>query len=214
MKILVADDHLLFRAGVIQALRKYPDCAVIAEAENGNEALRNVIDFQPDIAIFDVRMPDKSGLEVLTSIAATRCATKVVLLTIYRNPNYFYQAVTLGAKGYLLKEDAVAEIIKAVVAISRGRSYISLSLSKLLKGKEKSSEEVRNTISDLSTLTKMEREVLTLVDKWKTNQEIADLLFISPRTAGNHRTNISSKLGLHGTHSLIKFALENKDLFS
>ncbi len=213
MKILLADDHPLFRAGVRQAIEKCADCLVIDEAENGDDALLKIISLKPDIAVLDVRMPGKCGLEILEELAESNYPTKIILLTMYKNLNYFFKAVSFGAKGYLSKEDTVTEIIQSVKAVYSGESYISSSLSKLLKGKEKSEEELNKSITSISSLTHMEKEVLKLIAEWKSNNEIAEILFISPRTAGNHRTNISNKLNLHGAHSLIKFAIENKDLF-
>ncbi len=213
MKILLADDHPLFRAGVKQALEKCSGCRIIDEAENGDEALQKIISLKPDIAILDVRMPGKSGLEILEIAADGSYPVKIILLTMYKNLNYFYKAVSLGVKGYLSKEDTVTEIIQAVDAVYKGENYVSTSLSKLLKGKEKPEAQLNNDIAAVSSLTHMEKEVLKLIAEWKSNKEIAEKLFISTRTAGNHRTNISNKLNLHGTHSLIKFALENKDLF-
>ena len=212
-KILIADDHPLFRAGVIQVLEKNKSIQVVGEAENGEEALLKISSLHPDIAILDVRMPNKSGLEVLASVTEKNYSTKIILLTMYKNPGYFYKAVSLGAKGYLSKEDAVSEIIQSIEMVSRGGSYISTSLSKLLVRKEKSKGEIQTNVEAVSSLTHMEKEVLKLIAEWKTNNEIAEKLFISARTAGNHRTNISNKLNLHGAHNLIKFAIENKDLF-
>jgi len=214
MNILIADDHPLFRAGVIQAVEKCHDCHIIAEAENGEEALQKISGLNPDIAILDVRMPGKSGLEVLAALNECNSTVKVILLTMFKNPNYFYQAISLGAKGYLSKEDAVAEIINAIENVSTGKIYVSSSLSNLMQARQRSKSEIEISINAITSLTNMEREVLKLIADWKSNNEIAEQLFISSRTAGNHRTNISNKLNLHGTHSLIKFAIENKELFS
>ncbi len=211
--ILLADDHPLFRAGVKQALSAHESFDIIAEAENGNEALDKITELNPDVAILDIRMPLKSGLKVLANINENECPTKVILLTMHKNPNYFYKAISLGVKGYVLKEVAVAEIANAVNTVIHGNSYISGTLSKLLLEKERSSEEIDKNVAALSSLTTMEREVLKLVAEWKSNVEIADKLFISPRTAGNHRSNISNKLNLRGLHSIIQFAIENRELF-
>ncbi len=213
VKILLADDHPLFRAGVRQILERCPGNLVIEETGDGDKALEKIIELKPGIAVLDIRMPNKSGLEVLEYLYERSVPTKVILLTMYKNLNYLYQAISLGVKGYLSKDDAVAEIVEAVKEISEGRSYVSTSQARLMAVKKKSEKEIKDTVTAISTLTHMEREVLKLVGNWKTNNEIGETLFISSRTAGNHRTNISSKLNLHGTHSLIKFALENRELF-
>ncbi len=212
-RILLADDHPLFRAGVKQALCEHDHFEIIAESENGNDALIKIKELSPDVAILDIRMPEKSGLKVLGNLSDDKHPTKVILLTMYKNSNYFYKAISLGVKGYVLKEVAVAEIANAINAVMNEETYVSSSLSKLLLEKEKSPDEIEKIVEAISSLTQMEREVLKLVAEWKSNAEIAKKLFISPRTAGNHRTNVSSKLNLHGNHGLIQFAIENKDLF-
>ena len=121
-------------------------------------------------------MPNKSGLEVLASVVEKDFPTKIILLTMYKNPGYFYKAVSLGAKGYLSKEDAVSEIIQSIEMVSLGGSYISTSLSKLLVGKEKSKDEIQTNLEAVSSLTHMEKEVLKLIAEWKTNNEIAGII--------------------------------------
>jgi DNA-binding NarL/FixJ family response regulator len=209
--LLIADDHPLFRAGVKQALSQHADYE-IAEVENGKEAIAYICDNKPVIAILDIRMPQKTGLEVLADLYEKHEPTRVILLTMHKNIMYFYQAVALGVKGYLLKETAVEELSLAVKQVESGGIFISSRLSALIESEKKLSTKEDLTAS-INSLTKTEREVMKLVGEWKTNSEIAEMLFISARTAGNHRTNISSKLNLHGNHSLIRFAIENKDLF-
>ncbi|MGD8778925.1 MAG: response regulator transcription factor [Ignavibacteria bacterium] len=213
VRILLADDHPLFRAGVKQALCENDSFEIIAEVENGDEALSKIKELSPDVAILDIRMPGKSGLKVLAGLCDDKHPAKVILLTMHKNSNYFYKAISLGVKGYLLKEAAVTEIANAVKTVINNETYISSSLSKLLVEKEKTPGEIEKVVEAISSLTQMEREVLKLVAGWKSNAEIAEKLFISPRTAGNHRTNISNKLNLRGNHGLIQFAIENKDLF-
>lgn len=213
MTVLLADDHPLFRAGVRSCLEKSGICKSIVESDNGIDALERILRLNPQIVILDIRMPGKSGLEILSELYKRELTTKVILLTMYKNPAYFYKAISLGVKGYLSKDDAENEIVQAVKQVAHGESYISGSLNKQLIIKEKSKQSFRENIEAISSLTNMEKGVIKLIGDWKTNNEIAEVLFISPRTAGNHRTNISNKLNLHGTHSLIKFAIENRDLF-
>ncbi len=212
-RIILADDHPLFRAGIKHALCEHDLFDIIAEVDNGEDALCKIKELSPDIAILDIRMPGKSGLKVLADLCELNHQTKVILLTMHKNPNYFYKAISLGVKGYILKEAVVPEIERAVKAVINSETYISGSLSDLLVQKEKSPEEIEEIVKAISSLTQTEREVLKLVAHWKSNNEIANELFISPRTAGNHRTNVSNKLNLHGNHGLIQFAIENKDLF-
>ena len=213
-EIIIADDHPLFRSGLKQELLKNELIEVTAEAGNGEESLKAIESLKPDIAILDIRMPGRSGLEILSVLnEKATIKTSVILLTMHRNRNYLYKAVSMGVKGYLLKDDAVAEIRNGVEAVIGGGHFISSSLSdEFLHGK-KTSQEAEENIRAAASLTKMEKQVLKLIAEWKTNYEIAEELFISPRTAGNHRSNISTKLNLTGTYGVIKFALENKDLF-
>lgn len=210
-KILIADDHPLFRAGVKQALSLNGEYE-IAEVENGDEALAYIRESKPRIAILDIRMPHKTGLEILLELNEKPEPTKTILLTMHKNITYFYQAVALGVKGYLLKETAVEELSNAIKQVDDGGVFISSRLSAIIES-EKKQHTNNNLIAYINSLTKAEKDVMKLVGEWKTNNEIAEILFISPRTVGNHRTNISSKLNIHGNHSLIRFAIENKDLF-
>lgn len=207
--ILIADDHPLFRAGVKQVLTSLNNIELY-EAENGIDAIGIIRGIKPDAAVIDLRMPGKTGLEILSELYEEPEPTKVLLLTMCDNIAYFYQAVSIGAKGYLSKETAVDELTEAVVKVLNGQTYVSKRLSEIIK-KDRHINKV--LIESINSLTRTERTVMKLIAEWKTNSEIAEELFISERTAGNHRTNISVKLNLHGKHGLIKFAIENKDLF-
>lgn len=212
LTLLIADDHPLFRAGVKQTLEKL-ESAEIFEAEEGNEALEKIQNLKPDIAIIDLQMPGKTGLEILSSLIESKVATKIILLTMHKNINYFYQAVSLGVKGYLLKETAVDDLIIAVEMVGHGDVFISSRLKKLIESQRKSEFQNKLLINSINSLTKSEKEILELIAEWKSNSEIADILYNSIRTIENHRQKISEKLNLQGTHSLIKFAIENKELF-
>jgi len=210
--ILIADDHPLFRTGVKQALTSL-NYLEFYEAENGIDAIGIIRGIKPDVAVIDLRMPGKTGLEILSELCEEPEPTKILLLTMHENITYFYQAVSSGAKGYLLKETAVDELTEAVVKVLNGETYISKRLSEIIK-KGKNDRHINKVLLEsINSLTRTERAVMNLIAEWKTNCEIAEALFISARTAGNHRTNISVTLNLHGKHGLIKFAIENKDLF-
>lgn len=214
IKILIADDHPIFRSGVKQELRQNESIEIIAEAENGEDAFKLINSLKPDVAILDIRMPKKSGLEILSDISQNNSvSTKIILLTMHHNSNYLYKAISLGVKGYFLKDDAITEIYKGVNSVIIGENYISHSLTVELNKEKKRLKKGKSKLQSLSSLTNMELQVLKLISEWKTNNEIAEELFISPRTAGNHRNNISQKLDLSGTYGVIKFALENKELF-
>ncbi len=212
ISLLIADDHPLFRAGVKQTLEKL-ESVEIYEADDGNAALQIIKELEPDVAVIDLRMPGKTGLEILSALFESGTSTKIILLTMYKNVTYFYQAVSLGVKGYLLKETAVHDLIEAVKTVQRGGTFISNRMKDLIKSEKIDEFQNKLLIDSVNSLTSSEKQIMKLLSEWKTNCEIADILFNSVRTIENHRANISEKLNLHGTHNLIKFAIENRELF-
>lgn len=212
-KIIIADDHPLFRAGVKQTLESVEHFTVIDEAEDGKTALEKIRSHEPDIAVLDIRMPEMTGLEVASIICKEQLTTKTLLLTMFKNRNYFYQAVLNGVKGYIFKETALQNLIEAVNAVSRGDTFLSESLTFFTQAEEKEEMDSRLVTEAINSLTATEKKVLKKIAQWKSNFEIGAELFISPRTVGSHRNHISEKLNLHGQHSLIRFAIENKELF-
>ncbi|MFA6981039.1 MAG: response regulator transcription factor [Ignavibacteriaceae bacterium] len=212
ISLLIADDHPLFRAGVKQTLERL-EAVEIYEAEEGNKALQIIQDIEPDVAVIDLRMPGKTGLEILSVLFESGTSTKIILLTMYKNVNYFYQAVSLGVKGYLLKETAVQDLVEAVKTVHSGGTFISNRLKALIESEKTDEFQNKLLIDSVNSLTSSERQIMKLLSDWKTNCEIADLLFNSIRTIENHRANISDKLNLRGVHSLVQFAIENRELF-
>ena len=212
ISILIADDHPLFRAGVKQTLEKL-ETAEIYDAEEGDKALQIIRELEPDVAVIDIRMPGKTGLEILSELYNSGVTTKIILLTMHKNVNYFYKAVSLGVKGYLLKETAVQDLVEAVKTVHSGGTFISSRLKALIESGKTDEYQNKLLIDSVNSLTSSERQIMKLLSEWKTNCEIADILFNSTRTIENHRANISDKLNLHGAHSLIQFAIENRELF-
>ncbi|MDP2038275.1 MAG: response regulator transcription factor, partial [Ignavibacteria bacterium] len=185
----------------------------IYEAEEGSETLQKINDLKPKIAVIDLRMPGKTGLEILAELYDSGITTKIILLTMHKNVNYFYKAVSIGAKGYLLKETAVLDLIEAVKTVNSGGIFISSRLKALLELEKSDEFQNKILIDSVNSLTCSEKQIMKLLSKWKTNCEIANLLCNSVRTIENHRANISDKLNLRGAHSLIQFAIENSELF-
>ena len=212
ISILIADDHPLFRAGVKQTLEKL-ETAEIYEAEDGDKALQIIREIEPDVAVIDLRMPGKTGLDILSELYNSGVTTKIILLTMHKNVNYFYKAVSLGVKGYLLKETAVQDLVEAVKTVHSGGTFISSRLKALIESGKTDEYQNKLLIDSVNSLTSSERQIMKLLSEWKTNCEIADILFNSTRTIENHRANISDKLNLHGVHSLVQFAIENRELF-
>ena len=208
IKILIADDHPLMRKGIRAALEDEPDIELIAEADNGESAYNRLKQEPFDIALVDIEMPKLGGIGLSQKITAEKIKTKVIFLTMHKDKDVFDQAMNAGANGFLLKENAVEDIVECIYAVRKGEYFISPAISGYLVQKNKGSF---SSIPYVDSLTKAERSILALIAEEKTSQQIADELYISPKTVENHRNNISKKLHLSGTHSLLKFALSNKD---
>lgn len=212
IKIIIADDHPIFRGGLKQILSDDKTLEILGEADNGEKALELIKELNPEIALLDIDMPKKTGLDVLRELKDSQ--VKIIFLTMYADEDMFGEAMDLGAKGFVVKDSAINDIIDAVKTVSDDRYYISPAVSNFLVNRKKRLNELRNNNPKLEMLTPSERTILKYISENKTSKEIADVLFLSYRTIENHRTNISNKLNLKGSHSLLKFAIENKSLLS
>ncbi|MBN1634021.1 MAG: response regulator transcription factor [Ignavibacteria bacterium] len=212
IKIIIADDHPIFSDGLKQFIDKNENMCVTGVAANGKEALDMILNIKPDIAVLDISMPVKTGLEVLRELRDIKSKTKIIFLTLFREEDIFNEAMNLGVEGYVLKESAANDIIECINQVANNNYYISPLISNLLINRRNKTSEHDTQKPMLSTLSPTERRILKLVAQNKTSKEISDELFISYRTVENHRTTISNKLNLHGTHSLVKFAIENKSI--
>ena len=211
IKILIADDHPIFRSGLAQLLKTAPDFAVVAEAGDGDAALACMQQAAPDVAILDIDMPGKDGLEVACAVVAEGMGVRVILLSMHKNEALFNAALNCGVKGYVLKDSAMADIINAVKTVAHGEEFISPALSSFLFNRGRRAAGLAEDKPGGGELSEAERRVLKLVGQYKTSTEIADELFISKRTVDRHRANIAEKLGLKGSHAVLKFALDHKD---
>lgn len=212
IKIAIADDHPIFRNGLRQILEPEENIKIIAESDNGQKALEQINELTPDIAILDIDMPKMTGLEVLKELKDS--PTKVIFLTMYAEEDIFNEAMNLGIKGYVLKDSAANDIIECILSVYEDNYYISPSVSNFLMNRRKKLSELRSNNPNLESLTITERKILRFIAENKTSKDIANVLFLSFRTVENHRSNISNKLNLKGSHSLIKFAIENKAILS
>jgi DNA-binding NarL/FixJ family response regulator len=210
VKVLIVDDHPLFRQGLRQVIEADPRFELVAEAGDGESALRLIQEKSPDVTVLDVNLPRLSGLEVARKIQQERTATQIVVLTMYKEEETFNRALDFGVKGFVLKENAVEDIRNALATVARGEHYLSPSISGYLVRRRTRAESLAAGKPGLENLTKAERRILTLIAEKKTSRQIAAELFISPRTVDAHRANISAKLDLRGSHSLLQFALENR----
>ena len=210
IRIVLADDHPLIRNGLAMSLREDPTLDVVAEAQDGLAALAAVNEHKPDIAVLDIDMPHLSGLNVAQQLQRQEAPTKVIFLTLHADEAMLKNALSLGAKGYVLKESAVQEIIAAVHAVAAGTTFISSSLTARLL-QEVGDDEKKKSQSPLSDLTPAELKILRLVAEGLTSKEIADKLSIHYRTVENHRTNMCRKLGVDGASALLRFALNRRN---
>lgn len=210
IRIVLADDHPLIRNGLATSLREDPALDVVAEAGDGVAALAAVNEHRPDIAVLDIDMPNLSGLSVAGELQRQKSQTRVIFLTLHADEAMLKNALGLGAKGYVLKESAVQEIIAAVHAVAAGTTFISSSLTARLL-QEDGGNEKKKAQSPLSDLTPAEVKILRLVGEGLTSKEIADKLSIHYRTVENHRTNMCRKLGVDGASALLRFALNNRN---
>ena len=210
IRLVIADDHPLVRQGLRQVIEKDVGLQVVAEAGDGQAALEQIKATQPRMAILDIDMPLLSGFEVARALAKLPLAVEIIFLTVHCEEEFFNEALELGAKGYVLKDSAVTDIVAAIKAVAAGQHYISPQLSSYLLKRSKSVAELNARKPGLEDLTPTERRILKLIAQDKSSKEIAAELFISHRTVETHRTNISRKLELHGNLALVKFALEHK----
>jgi DNA-binding NarL/FixJ family response regulator len=210
IKVLIVDDHPLFRQALRQMVSTDSRFELIGEAGDGETALRLILEKKPDVAVLDVDVPRLSGLEIASKLQGKRSPTRLVILTMHKEEEIFNRAVDMGVKGFVLKENAVEDILKALVTVSEGEHYLSPSISGYLVRRHIRAETLAAKKPGLEDLTKAERRILKFIAEKKTSKEIATELFISPRTVEAHRANICTKLELHGSHSLLQFALENR----
>jgi DNA-binding NarL/FixJ family response regulator len=211
IRVVLADDHPLLRLGLRQVIEAEPDLRVIGEAADGRAAFDLVLREQPDVTVLDVQMPALSGFEVAGRLRAAGARTAVVFLTMHREPAMLDRAMEQGAAGYVLKDSALSEIVQAMRWAVAGRIFVSPALSAHLVGRAYGTRRTPAPAGGpLDRLTERERQILRLIAEARTSKEIADVLGVHYRTVENHRTAISQKLGLQGSHALVKFAFEHK----
>ncbi len=211
IRILLADDHALVRSGLIRLLEPNKDILVVGEAEDGEETIRKTKELKPDVVVIDLSMPKINGIEAAKIIRKDCPESRVLVLTMHENEEYVYQIFRSGANGYILKNANRNEITTAIRAVAKGERFFSPRVSEIMvEGYLRKAEE-REKATDSSDieLTTREREVLSLIAEGFNNQQIADKLFISPRTVDTHRTNIMQKLDIHDSANLVKYALEH-----
>jgi DNA-binding NarL/FixJ family response regulator len=206
IKVLLADDHAVLRQGLRKILEDHPDIRVIGEAANGRDAVAEILTLQPDVAVLDIAMPLLNGIEATRQIVRRAPETKVLILSMHSDQAYVTQAVTAGAKGYLLKESAGADLIEAVVALAAGKSFFSPAVAEVMLDDYVRNLTQKGILDRYDALSEREREVLQLVAEGRSTKEIAEILSISPATVETHRAHVLQKLALKNTASVVLYA--------
>src|SRR5215475_7506437 len=211
ISVLIVDDHPLFRQGLRQVIASDSRFELAGEADSADAALKLAQDTKPDIIVLDVNLPRMSGLELAGVLRAKKCPSDLVVLTMLKDEQVFNQAMNLGVKGFVLKENAASEILNCMASVAAGEPFVSPSLTSFLLRRRNRVDALASRTPSLDDLTTAERRVLKAIAQKKTTREIAAELFISPRTVESHRANISTKLQLKGPNSLLQFAVEHRD---
>jgi DNA-binding NarL/FixJ family response regulator len=210
LRILIADDHAVVRAGLHALLESHAGWQVCGEASDGREAVDKATKLKPDVAVLDIGMPLLNGVEATRQIRAASPNTEILILTMHESEELVQQVVQAGARGYILKDDADRVLIAAVEAVRLHKPYFSTRVSSVLPDEEGPGATGETGKSPRGRLTPREREILQLLAEGKSNKEVAALLGISVNTAEAHRANIMLKLGVHSVAELVHYAIRNQ----
>jgi DNA-binding NarL/FixJ family response regulator len=202
----LVDDHKILRQGLRNLLAWEPDMEVLAEADNGREAVRLVLELSPQVVIMDVGMPDLNGIEATRQVLQVSPAAKVIALSMHSDRYFVINMIKAGASGYLLKDSAFEELAAAIRIVVAGKTYLSQEIAHVMM-KDYVQGGVKDENSVFSVLTPREREVLQLMAEARTNRQIAETLNVSPKTVETHRQQIMNKLGIHNIVDLTKYAI-------
>lgn len=212
-RIIIADDHSLIRKGLRTIIEIESDIQVIGEAGDGRELLDLLSSEQPDLIIMDISMPRINGIEAVREVVEKYPGVRVLMLTMHRNSQYFYNAISAGAHGYLMKDDSDTELLTAIRTVQSGKSYVSPQLSNEVTDDMISAFRDHREIPIIQ-LTGREREVLQLVVKGYTSKKMADILCLSPRTVDHHRAKLLKKFKMKNTVDLVKYVVRNSIVVS
>lgn len=206
IRIVLADDHAVVRDGLRVLLQAQPDFEVVGDAANGREAMRLTQQLHPDVVVMDIAMPELNGIEATLQIHDVAPATQVLILSMHSTTEHIFRALQAGARGYLLKDSAGAEVVDAVRVVHAGRRYLSPKIASTVIDDYISE---RQRASPLDSLSRRERQILQLVAEGKSSAEAAAMLFLSPKTVDTYRSRMMQKLGIADVPSLVKFAIQH-----
>lgn len=207
LRIVLGDDHTIVRHGIRKILEERREWEVVAEAGNGREAVKLILDLLPDVAVLDIGMPLLNGIEATRQIARRAPAVRILILSMHSDEAYITQALQAGAKGYLLKDSADSDLIRAVNDVSTGRSFFSPAVARVMLDDYVKHLADKGIVDRYEALSEREREIFQLIAEGHSNKEIAELLSISPATVETHRAHILQKLDLHSTAEIVLYAV-------
>ena len=206
--VLIAEDHLMVRAGIRALLEKAGDIHVVGEASNGQEAVELVEKHSPDVLIMDIMMPRLNGIQAAENIRKLKLSTRILLLSMYSDEALIYQALQSGVKGYVLKSSVGDELLWAVRAVASGKTYLSSQVSEIMVENAVNPHAHGQKHDPLSNISPREKEILQLIAEEHTSSEIAKLLFISEKTVEKHRTSLMEKLNVRNLAGLVRLAIK------
>jgi len=207
IRMILADDHAVMRRGLRLVLEQQEDFEVLGEASDGREAVALAETLRPDVVLLDITMPNLNGIEAARQITAKQLGCAIVVLSMHSDEGYVLRALKAGARGYLLKESAEADLILAIRSVSEGKAFFSPAVSRMLVEDYVRQLQDRDIEDSYELLTAREREILQLVAEGKSNKDVAAMLNLSPYTVETHRANIMEKLNLHSVPELILYAV-------
>jgi two-component system, NarL family, response regulator NreC len=207
LRLVLGDDHTLVRQGICKILEEQPEWQVIGQANNGREAVEQVVALQPDVAILDIGMPLLNGIEATRQLVRRLPGLRVLILSMHADEAYITQALHAGAKGYLLKDSADTDLIRAVTAIAAGKSFFSPAVSTVMLDDYVRQLADKGIADRYDSLSEREREIFQLIAEGHSNKEVAEILSISPATVETHRAHILQKLDVHNTAELVLYAV-------
>ena len=206
--VLIAEDHLMVRAGIRALLEKAGDIHVMGEASNGHEAIEMTEALKPDVLIMDIMMPRMNGIQAAENIREMKLSTPVLLLSMYSDEGFVHQALRYGVKGYVLKSSVSDELLEAVRSVASGKTYFSSPISEIVAESTTHSRSTSPLGDPFSSLSPREKEVLQLIAEEYTSAEIAKMLFISEKTVEKHRTRLMEKLNVRNLAGLVRLAVK------
>ena len=207
LRILLADDHTLMRQGLRKIIEEHDDWEVVGEAGTGRDAVQQALEIRPDIVVLDIAMPQLNGIEATRQISRRAPDIRVLILSMYSDEAYILQVLKAGARGYLLKDSADVDLIRAITAVGQGKSFFSPAVARVMLDDYVRNLAERGLTDRYDSLSEREREVFQLIAEGNSNKEVAELLGVSVSTVETHRTHIMEKLDVHSTAEIVLYAV-------